>query len=86
MALLMALPLSVKRFSLKPVVATFLSTLASGFTFIGMMYLLFYAGADIVPTPLGVFMGIIFGTAAVNAIIVQVLYVPLKLALKKEAA
>ena len=51
-----------------------------------MMYLLFYAGADIVPTPLGVFMGIIFGTAAVNAIIVQVLYVPLKLALKKEAA
>jgi hypothetical protein len=86
MALLMALPLSVKRFSLKPVVATFLSTLASGFTFIGMMYLLFYAGADIVPTPLGVFMGIIFGTAAVNAIIVQVLYVPLKLALKKEDA
>ncbi len=63
--------------------ATFLSTLASGFTFIGMMYLLLYAGADIVPTPLGVFMGIIFGTAAVNAIIVQVLYVPLKLALKR---
>jgi hypothetical protein len=45
---------------------------------------MYYAGADIKPTPLAFFMAIIFGTAAINAIIVQVLYIPLKLVLKKE--
>lgn len=84
MALLLRIPMRIKSFSLHPIVATFLSTLVSGFTFIGVMYLMFYAGADITPTPLAVFMGIIFGTAAINAIIVQVLYLPLKLALKKD--
>lgn len=66
-----------------PAAATFFSTLASGFSFIGIMYFIFYAGANIKPTPLAVFMGIIFGTAAINAIIVQLLYVPMRLALKK---
>lgn len=83
MALLCYLPLQLKRFSLKPIVCTFLSTLASGFCFIGIMYLMFYAGADITPTPLAVFMGIIFGTAAINAVIVQLLYLPLQAILKK---
>jgi hypothetical protein len=46
------------------------------------MYLLYYSGADITPTPLAIFMAIIFGTASINALIVQVLYIPLKLALK----
>jgi len=72
----------------KPILCTFLSTLVSGFTFIGIMYLLFYTGVEIngkaiTPTPLAIFMAIIFGTATINAIIVQLLYIPLKLALKK---
>lgn len=83
MTLFLALPLSLGRFSLKPIIATFIATLASGFAFIGIMYLMFYAGASITPTPLGLFMGIIFGTAVINAVIVQLLYLPLKAALKK---
>jgi len=50
------------------------------------MYLLYYTRTDILiaaPTPLAIFMAIIFGTATINAIIVQLLYIPLKLALKK---
>lgn len=84
MVLVMSLPLNIKKFSLAPIVSTFISTLASGFTFIGVMYLVFYAGADITPTPLAVFLGIIFGTAIINSVIVQILYIPLKLALKRE--
>ena len=47
------------------------------------MYLAYYTGEDITPTPLAAFLAIIFGTALINAVIVQVLYLPLKLALKK---
>jgi hypothetical protein len=83
MVLISRIPLNFKKFSFTPVVSTFISTLASGFTFIGLMYLVFYAGANIKPTPLVVFLGIIFGTALINSIIVQLLYMPLKLALKR---
>lgn len=85
MALLVKIPMEIKKFSLRPIVCTFLSTLISGFCFTGVMYLMYYSGADIAPTPLAAFMAIIFGTALINAVIVQVLYIPLKLALKKEA-
>ena len=73
------------RFDLRPIVCTALSTLVSGFAYVGVMYAAFYAGASIVPTPLAAFLGIIFGTAAINAVIVQVLYLPLRSALGKEA-
>ncbi len=84
MVLLMKIPMKIKKFSLAPIVGTFLSTLVSGFTFVGIMYVAFYAGANITPTPLGLFMAIIFGTAAINAVIVQILYLPLKKTLKIE--
>ena len=83
MAAFMYIPTRQGRFSPLPVISTFISTLASGFTFIAAMYLIFYAGADVKPVPLAIFLGIIFGTAAINSVIVQILYVPLKLALKK---
>lgn len=86
MALLVRMPMRVGRFSLHAVVGTFLSTLLSGFAFTGIMYLMYYAGADITPTPLAAFLAIIFGTALINAVIVQTLYLPLKLALKKKQA
>jgi hypothetical protein len=83
MSLLIMLPLRLGRFSLRPVVCTFVSTLVSGFTFIAIMYCLYYSGFDIAPTPLAIFLAIIFGTALINSVIVQVLYIPLALALKK---
>jgi len=83
MCLLIKLPLQFGRFSAHTLLCTFLSTLISGFSFIGVMYVMYYSGVDITPTPLAAFMAIIFGTAAINAIIVQMLYVPLKLAMKK---
>ncbi|GHV84853.1 hypothetical protein AGMMS50230_04610 [Spirochaetia bacterium] len=83
MCLLIKLPLEKIKLPVKTLVCTFLSTLVSGFTFIGVMYLMYYTGANIKPTPLAIFMAIIFGTALINAVIVQILYIPLKLALKK---
>jgi len=86
MVLLLRLPLQIGKLDLRPAVCTVLSTLCSGFTYVGVMYAMFYAGANIVPTPLAMFMGIIFGTAALNAVIVQVLYLPLHAALKGRKA
>ncbi|MDR2103288.1 MAG: hypothetical protein LBP42_04190 [Treponema sp.] len=82
MGLLVKIPLEKFKLPIKTILCTFLSTLVSGFTFIGVMYLLYYSGAGITPTPLAIFMAIIFGTASINALIVQALYIPLKLALK----
>ncbi|MDR1446654.1 MAG: hypothetical protein LBI90_07165 [Treponema sp.] len=84
MCLLIRIPVNTGRVPVKTMLCTFLSTLASGFSFIGVMYLMYYTGFDIRPTPLAIFMAIIFGTAAINAVIVQVLYIPLKIALKKQ--
>jgi hypothetical protein len=83
MVLLMNIPMTIGKISFKPVVCTFLSTLSSGFSFIGVMYFMYYSGFEIKPTPLVIFMAIIFGTAFINSVIVQILYIPLKLALKK---
>lgn len=82
MCLLIRLPLERIKVPVKTVFCAFVSTLVSGFSFIGVMYLMYYTGVDITPTPLAIFMAIIFGTATINAVIVQILYVPLRLALK----
>ncbi|MCL2764160.1 MAG: hypothetical protein FWD40_02615 [Treponema sp.] len=86
MCLLIKIPMEKIKIPVKPIISTFLSTLASGFTFIGVMYLLYYVRPNmlnVAPAALAVFMGVVFGTATINSIIVQVLYIPLKLALKK---
>jgi hypothetical protein len=84
MAVLMYLPMQIKKFSLKPIVGTFFSTLASGFTFIVIVYIALYAGADVSAKPLGAFIGLVLVMALTNSIIVQLLYVPLKLALGRD--
>lgn len=86
MYLLMLIPLKlyIGKIPLKPVFATFIATLSSGFSFLGVLYLLFYAGAEVSTMPVAVFLGIILGTAAINSIIVEVLYVPIKLALGRK--
>ncbi|MDR1302359.1 MAG: hypothetical protein LBK43_07805 [Treponema sp.] len=83
MCLLTKLPLEKCKIPVKTLCCTFFSTLVSGFTFIGVMYGLYYSGVDITPTPLAIFMAIIGGTACINSIIVQILYIPLKLALRE---
>jgi hypothetical protein len=84
MCLFIRIPVNTGKFPVKTMLCTFFSTLVSGFSFIAVMYLMYYTGFDIKPTPLAIFMAIIFGTAAINAVIVQVLYIPLKIALKKQ--
>lgn len=79
MAALVALPLGLGRFDAKPLAATFLATLASGSAFIACLFL--FAGA--VASSLVAYIPIVLLTAVVNAILVQLLYVPLKAALKK---
>jgi hypothetical protein len=89
MCLLLMIPLGFKNKVaenfLKVAVNVFVTTLFSGFSFLGIMWLLYYTGGGTGETPaaLGVFLGIILGTATVNAVIVQVLYPPLKKVLKK---
>jgi hypothetical protein len=70
---------------LKVAVNVFITTLFSGFSFLGLMWLLYFAGDSkgTPPAALGVFLGIILGTATVNAVIVQMLYPTLKKVLKK---
>jgi len=87
MCLLVKIP--VEKFTkipVKPILGTFLSTFVSGFTFVGAMHLVYYTGIDILSIPplrLPLSTLIVLGTAAFNTIIVQVLYIPLKLALRK---
>jgi hypothetical protein len=83
MCLLIRIPLNTGKIPVKTLLCTFFSTLVSGFTFIGVMYLIYYAGANITPTPLAIFLAIILGTAFINSVIVQLLYLPLRLVLKK---
>lgn len=84
MCLLIHLPLQVKKVNLRPIVCPFIATLFSGFAYLGLLYVMLYTGADVQPAALGVFAGIIFGTAIINTIIVTVLYTPMKLAFKKD--
>jgi hypothetical protein len=88
MCLLIAVPIGKNHVKLmdffKTSAAAFLSTLVSGFSFLVLMWAIHYAGfTDTQPTALAIFLGIIFGTALTNAVIVQALYLPLKKVLKK---
>jgi len=94
MCLLVKIPLGkltkTKQGVIKSAPATFISTLFSGFTFVGLQYLLLYSNVTVLgkaislpPTYFKIFLGVIFGTAAINAVIVLVLYAPLKVTLKR---
>ena len=82
--MLMRVPLRFKKTDLSPAFTTFFTTLISGFTYLGVLYLALYMGADVKPAALAVFAGIIFGTAFLNTLMVSVLYVPMRLALEKK--
>lgn len=65
-----------------PALSTFVTTVVSGGVFMALLYALFFSGGTTAPAPLALFAGIIFGTAAVNCVIVQLLYIPISAALR----
>ena len=80
MGLLVYVPMKIGKVDANPAVATFLSTVVSGYTFalimaasqgIGLVY------------ALGAYALMVFGTATFNAILVSVLVVPLRKVLKR---
>ena len=67
------------KLNFKPLVSTFLATLVSGGSFTVCLFL--FMGAE--PSSLVAYVPIVLCTAVINCIIVQILYIPLKAALKK---
>ena len=79
MGLFIKVPFRVGKFSLVPVVGTFVSTILSGAAFVACLFLFLHAAA----ASLTAFIPIVFFTAAFNAVIVQTLAIPLSAILKK---
>ena len=79
MGLLIRIPLKFKQYDPMPALATFLSTVVSGGLY--TLLLITVMKADI--ATLKAYIPIVFCTALFNAVIVQILYIPLKMALKK---
>lgn len=79
--LLIMVPMKIGKFDINPLVSTFLSTVVSGYTFAIIV------GVCLNGLPLGVTLVIyavmVFGTAAVNCVLVQILVIPLQRVLKK---
>lgn len=79
--LLIMIPMKIGKFDINPLVSTFLSTVVSGYTFALIV------GVCLNGLPLGVtlitYAVMVFGTAAVNCVLVQILVIPLQRVLKK---
>lgn len=79
MALLIRIPMKIGKVNLSTSVSTFISTVVSGATFVACLFL--FVGA--VSKSLVAYIPIVLFTALINAVIVQLLYIPLKSVLKK---
>lgn len=80
MYLMIKIPMKIKKFDLNPIVSTFVATVVSGGSFVACRYL--FMGANIADLPANLV--VVFGTATVNAIIVEALYYPLRKVFSKE--
>lgn len=78
MTLMIRVPMKIGKVSFNPVVSTFVSTVVSGGLFVSCLFL--FLGA--VKTSLVAYIPIVLGTALINSVIVGILNVPLKHALK----
>ncbi len=82
--LLIMIPMKIKKLDLNPLVTTFLSTVVSGYTFAIVV------GCVMNGLGLGVTLAtyalMVFGTATVNCILVEMLALPLRTVLKKYGA
>ncbi len=81
MSLLLRVPMKIGKFNLHPIVATFLSTVVSGSAFTICLFV--FTHADV--SAMVAYVPIVLCTAVFNAVIVQVLYLPLTAALKKRS-
>ncbi len=79
MYFLIKLPLKFGKFDPIPAIATFFSTVISGGLYTVLLLTLMHADK----ATLAAYVPIVLCTALFNAVIVQILYIPLKLALKK---
>ena len=80
MGLLILVPMKIGKFDANPIVATFLATVISGYTFV---LLLAAMNGIAIPVALVTYAVMVFGTATFNAILVQILVLPLRRALKR---
>ena len=80
MVLMAKIPMKIRKIDLSPIVSTFVATVISGGSFVACRYL--FMGANIADLPANLV--VVFGTATFNAIIVEVLYYPLRKVLSKE--
>lgn len=79
MCLMIRIPMKIRNFDVNPIVSTFVSTVVSGGSFTICLFL--FTEADI--SAMVAYVPIVLCTAVLNAIIVQILYIPLKKVLKK---
>ena len=79
MGLMIHVPIAIKGKSFNPLVSTFVSTVVSGATYVILLFVLVKATTE----GLVAYVPIVFFTALINCIIVQLLYIPMKAALKK---
>ena len=79
MFFMMKIPFRIKKMDLNPLLATFVSTVISGGSFV--VCLLVFMGAN--TSSLVAYIPIVFGTAAIGSVLVQLLYIPLKKVLKR---
>lgn len=80
MSFLSLIPLKAGKLDLNPAVATFLATAVSGYTFV---FILAFMNGITIPVAFVTYAVMVFGTATFNAILVQILIVPLQKVLKK---
>ena len=79
MFFMMKIPFRFKNLDLNPLLATFVSTVISGGSFV--VCLLLFMGAD--TSSMVAYVPIVLGTAAIGSVLVQLLYLPLKKVLKR---
>ncbi len=80
MAALIRIPMKIGKANFQALVSTFLATLVSGATFVICLFV--FLGAS--SSSLVAYVPIVFFTALINCVIVQVLYVPLRKVLKRD--
>ncbi len=79
MFFMIRVPLKVKNLDLNPALATFVSTVISGGSFVVCLFLFMHMETS----GLVAYVPIVLGTAAIGAVLVQLLYIPLKKVLKR---
>ncbi len=79
MYFMIKVPLKIRKLDLNPALATFVSTVISGGSFVICLFLFMHMETS----GLVAYIPIVLGTAAIGAVLVQLLYMPLKKVLKR---